>query len=122
MLRCVFVSIIICCTFGSVQAIDSLVQAKKQSQKVYIDKNLFKPSSQGIIVAHGKHAFLVKAVRFDQKGLFFLKKDRLTIVENARGRWKCDDCPRVFNTEEELLWHILEKHCGNRPSDDYRPY
>jgi predicted transcriptional regulator len=87
-------------------------QVEKHGQKVYVDSHRIKAVSQGIIVTYGKHAFLVKAIRRDQKGLFFLKKDR--VVEVAKGKktdkdedYVCDECGRTFKTLERLLWHQL---------------
>ena len=104
-------AVLACCLLGNLQGADSCrCEGNSRSRKIYVDSKLIKVVPQGIVVASGNHAFLVKAVRFDQNGLFFLKKDNQIVVENSRGRWKCDLCPLVFNTREELLWHILESH------------
>ena len=109
--RFVVAAIFASCTLGNLQGVGASNPNKKsRDRKVYVDRHLIKAVPQGIIVTQGRRAFLVKALRSDQKGMFFLKKDRLTFVEKGRGRWKCDRCPRVFDTQQELLWHILEEH------------
>ncbi len=99
------------CAFGNLHAVDSCKQtAQSCPKKMYVERKFVKATPEGIIVTRGKHAFLVKAIRADQKGLFFLKKDRLTSVVKGKKKWQCDRCGMVFNSEQALLWHILEEH------------
>jgi hypothetical protein len=85
-------------------------------KKVYVGRHPVKVIEEGIIVTKGKHIFLVKAVRVDQNGLFFLKKDRVAPRMKTSSRDKsagflvCKTCGRIFGSHEALLWHILEKH------------
>jgi hypothetical protein len=124
--KCIFAAIFACCSLGNVQGVDSFKHGKNLgSEKVYVDKQLIKAVPRGIIVVNGKHAFLVKAVRFDQKGVFILQKDRLigVVKGNKRdrdedGRYVCDYCSRTFRTLQALLWHELGHKQDNDAYDD----
>jgi hypothetical protein len=76
--RYVFVAVLACCAMGSLQATNEAPRHQKKisldNTKVYVNPCPVKAIQEGIIVTCGKHAFLVKAIRSDQKGLFFFEK------------------------------------------------
>jgi hypothetical protein len=64
--------VVTCCALGNLQGVDSFKQERNSDlKKIYIDSHRIKAIRKGIIVTHGAHAFLVKAVRSDERGLFF---------------------------------------------------
>lgn len=105
------------CVLGNLSAADSISHPKKiglDRTKVYV--SLVKVIQEGIIVTRGKHAFLVKAIRSDRNGIFFLKKDRVSPILDKSVQSKtatfiiCRQCGLTFFSHEEYLWHVLEKH------------
>ena len=119
--RCVVALVVGCCALGNIFAAESSEQGQRQSQKVYVDNHRIRAVSRGIIVTCGKQAFLVKAVRRDQKGVFFLRKDRVAATVAAKGdrkRYVCDVCGRAFETEQALLWHQLGHSTNTDAFDD----
>lgn len=123
--RYVFVAVLACCAMGSLQAINEAPRHQKKisldKTKVYVNPCPVKAIQEGIIVTCGKHAFLVKAIRSDQKGLFFLKKDRVNLISNKSDQSKaaafivCRQCGLSFFSHEKYLWHVLEKHTSGYP-------
>jgi hypothetical protein len=112
--RHIFAAVLTCCALGSLQAVDPINQDVQTSKKVYVDSHHVKAIPQGIIVVRGKHAFLVKSVRSDHKGLFFLKKDRINLVAKGKKEYICDVCGKRFTKETDLLWH----HVGHASDTD----
>ena len=118
--RYVFVAILAFSALGGLQATDETPRHQKKisldKTKVYINPCPVKVIKEGIIVTCGKHAFLVKTIRSDREGLFFLKKDRVNPVLDKSVQSKtaafiiCRQCGLSFFSHEEYLWHVLEEH------------
>jgi hypothetical protein len=112
--KCLIVAVLTGGLFGNLHASDSPKHTMdSRSKKTYVDSKLVKTTPEGIIVTLGKHAFLVNAIRSDQKGLFFLEKDRLTLIMKSK-YWKCPYCPLHFDTKEDMLWHVYDGHTASR--------
>ena len=114
-----FLLFIVTCVFGGLCAETSLEVSKRGSklEKVYVDDCSVNPITKSIVITKGKSVFSVHAIRVDQKGLFIMKRDLAASSQSGpcqtKRKYKCDRCPRVFDSEQELAWHYLVDHAGH---------
>ena len=120
--RFCFVVLVAACSLSGLCAgtssAGSSINVRSGQKKIYVDGCYVGATKDGIIATKQKDVFLVKSIRSDKKGLFFLKKDRVVLSVKGKRGCECDMCHKVFPTQKALLWHQLAHTANNDSYED----